>query len=158
MRKKNWKLLSRVRLFATHGQSVEFSRPEYWSGLSFPSPEDLSNPGIKHRSPALQADSLLAEPQGKPNEKGGRKQRKTALFLLLKKWMKGWTLKWHIGKVSKFTRWFYGKEFACWCRRHGFYPGRRKWQLIPVFLPGKSHGQRSLADYSPWGCKESDKT
>ena len=55
---------------------MEFSRPEYWSGLPFPSPEDPPNPGIKHRSPALQADSLLAEPQGKPNEKGGRKQKK----------------------------------------------------------------------------------
>ena len=35
---------------------------------------------------------------------------------------------------------------------------RRAWQPIPVFLPGKSHGQRSLAGYSPWGCKESDPT
>ena len=33
---------------------------------------------------------------------------------------------------------------------------RRKWQPIPVFLPGKFHGQRSLAGYSPWGHKESD--
>ena len=33
---------------------------------------------------------------------------------------------------------------------------RRKWQPAPVFLPGKSHGQRSLAGYSPWGCKEWD--
>ena len=33
---------------------------------------------------------------------------------------------------------------------------RRKWQPTPVFLPGKSHGQRSLAGYCPWGCKESD--
>ena len=33
---------------------------------------------------------------------------------------------------------------------------RRKWQPTPVFLPGKSHGQRSLAGYSTWGCKESD--
>ena len=32
-------------------------------------------------------------------------------------------------------------------------PRRRKWQPIPVFLPGESHGQRSLAGYSPWGCK-----
>jgi len=30
----------------------------------------------------------------------------------------------------------------------------RKWQPTPVFLPGKLHGQRSLVDYSPWGCKE----
>ena len=41
-------------------------RPEYWSGLSFPPLEDLSNPGIKPVSPALQADSLPAEPPGKP--------------------------------------------------------------------------------------------
>ena len=37
-------------------------------------------------------------------------------------------------------------------------PWRRAWQPTPVFLPGKSHGQRSLEDYSPWGCKESDMT
>ena len=37
-------------------------------------------------------------------------------------------------------------------------PWRRKWQPTPVFLPGKCHGQRSLAGYSPWGCKESDMT
>ena len=39
--------------------SMGFSRQEYWSGLLFPAPEDLPNPGIKARSPALQADSLL---------------------------------------------------------------------------------------------------
>ena len=47
-------------------QSMEFSRPEYWSGLPFPSPGDLPNPGIKPRSPALQAHSLLFELLGKP--------------------------------------------------------------------------------------------
>ena len=35
---------------------------------------------------------------------------------------------------------------------------RRKWQLTPVFLPGKAHGQKSLVGYSSWGCKESDMT
>ena len=45
---------------------MEFSRPEYWSGWPFPSPRYLANPGIKPRSPALQADSLPAEPEGKP--------------------------------------------------------------------------------------------
>ena len=45
----------------------------------------------------------------------------------------------------------------------GSLPGRkdpleRAWQLTPVFLPGESHGQRSLANYSPWGRKESDTT
>ena len=38
--------------------SMEFSRQEYWSGLPFPSPGDLPNPGIEPRTPALQADSL----------------------------------------------------------------------------------------------------
>ena len=49
---------------------MEFSRPEYWSGYSFPSPGDLPNPGIKPSSPALQADSLPAEPPGKPKNIG----------------------------------------------------------------------------------------
>ena len=42
-----------------------------------------------------------------------------------------------------------------WVRK---IPWRRKWQFTPVLLPGKSHGQRSLVGYSPWGCKESDTT
>ena len=48
--------------------SIGFSRQEYWSGLPFPSPEDLPNPGIESMSPvspALQADSFTAEPPGK---------------------------------------------------------------------------------------------
>ena len=36
--------------------------------------------------------------------------------------------------------------------------GGRKWHPTPVFLAGKSHGQKCRADYSPWGCKESDTT
>ena len=46
-------------------QSMKFSRPKYLSEYPFPSSEDLPNPGIEPRSPALQADSLPAEPQGK---------------------------------------------------------------------------------------------
>ena len=42
--------------------SMEFFRQDYWSGLSFPSPGKLPNPGIKPRSPALQVDSLPSEP------------------------------------------------------------------------------------------------
>ena len=45
---------------------MELSRPEYCSGYPFPSPGNLPNPGIEPRSPALQADSLTAEPPGKP--------------------------------------------------------------------------------------------
>ena len=60
-----------------------------------------------------------------------------------------------------------GKEPACQCRRHrrcGFdswvrkIPWRRAWQSTTVFLPGESHEQRSLVGYSPWSCKELDKT
>ena len=53
-------------------------------------------------------------------------------------------------------RWRGGKASVCQCRRHGFdpwirkIPWRRKWQPTPVFLPGKSHGQRSMVRYSPW--------
>ena len=45
--------------------SMGFSRQEYWSGVPFPSPEDLPNPGIKPGSPTLQADALPSEPPGK---------------------------------------------------------------------------------------------
>ena len=47
--------------------SMGFSRQEYWSGLPFPSPGDLPDPGIEPRSPALEADALASEPPGKPN-------------------------------------------------------------------------------------------
>ena len=59
----------------------------------------------------------------------------------------------------KWTWWLNSKESTCQCRRHQFdpwigkIPWRKKWQPTPVFLPGKSHGQRSLVGYSPWGCK-----
>ena len=49
---------------------MEFSRPEYWSGYLFPSPGNLTNPGIEPRSPTLQAHSLPAEPPGKPKNTG----------------------------------------------------------------------------------------
>ena len=66
------KSLSRVRLLATPWTtanqappSMGFSRQEYWSGLPFPSPRDLPDPGIEPRSPALQTDALTSEPPGK---------------------------------------------------------------------------------------------
>ena len=71
------KLLSHVWLFATLWSvahqaplSKGFSRQEYWSGLQFPSPGDLPNPGIERRFPTLQADALISEPPGKPNIEG----------------------------------------------------------------------------------------
>ena len=56
-------------------------------------------------------------------------------------------------------RWLNGKGFACQCRSYGFYPWvwkiprRRKWPPTLIFLPGISHGQRSLVGYNPWGHK-----
>ena len=65
------KLLSHVQLFATPWivayqapPSMGFSRQEYWSGLPFPSPGDLPNPGIEPGSPAFRADALTSEPPG----------------------------------------------------------------------------------------------
>ena len=62
-----WKSFSRVQLFVTLRtiKSMEFSRPEYWSGQPFPSPGDLPNPGIKPQSPSLWVDSSLTELAGK---------------------------------------------------------------------------------------------
>ena len=64
--------LSPVWLFQTPWtiQSLEFSWPEYWSRQPFPSSGDFPNPGIEPRSPTLRADSLPAEPQGKPKNTG----------------------------------------------------------------------------------------
>ena len=65
----------------------------------------------------------------------------------------------HCNNALRLPWWLSGKESACQCRRCGFnpwvgkMPWRRKWLPTPVFLPEKSHGQRSLAGYSPWGCK-----
>ena len=70
-----------------------------------------------------------------------------------------WSSLW---RKCRLPRWLSGKEFSCQCRKRRFdpwigkIPWRRKWQPTPVFLPGKSHGQRSLVGFSPWGCKESD--
>ena len=69
--RKKVKSLSRVRLFATPWTvahqaplSMGFSRQEYWSGLPFPSPGDLPDPGFESRSPPLRADALTSEPAG----------------------------------------------------------------------------------------------
>ena len=83
------KSLSHVQLFANpwtiahqaHPPSMEFSRQEYWSGLPFPSPGDLPDPGIKPRSPALQAQALPSEPPGNPQNFWGRSSFLTYIAL-----------------------------------------------------------------------------
>ena len=79
------------------------------------------------------------------------------LSRFIKRWVSIWGLR----------RWSSSKESACQCRRckkYGFnpwirkIPWRRKWQPTPEFLTEESQVQRSLAGYSPWGCKELDTT
>ena len=87
---------------------------------------------------------------------------KNALFLLYESLYFGGNIYcyWH-------SRWLSGKKSAYQCRRHRRrrfspwvrkIPWRRKWQPTPAFLPGESHGQRSLVGYSPQGRRESDTT
>ena len=69
----------------------------------------------------------------------------------------------NVRKFKTLTRWRSGRESSCNEGDAGVILGQEdpledKMEPTPVFLPGKSHGQRSLACYSPWGCKESDTT
>ena len=150
------KSLSRVWLFATPWTvayqappSMGFSRQEYWSGLPFPSPGDLHNSGIERRSPTFQADALTSEPPGK------RYLSVVLIQISLILWVRM--------RVS-YVLCLYFQRIHMQCRRLGFdswvgkMPWTRKWQPTPVFLPGESHGQRSLAGYSTWGHKELDTT
>ena len=69
---------------------MEFSRPEYWSGLPFPPPGNLPHPGVEPRSPALQADSLTLSQEGSPS--GYKINIKNKLFFYLSA-MNYWMLK-----------------------------------------------------------------
>ena len=104
--------------------SIGFPRQEYFSGFPFPSSGDLLDSGIESTYPSLQANSLLLSHPGSPTANNG------------------------------FPLWFSDKESTCQCRKRRFSPWirkiscRRKLQLTPEFLPGKSHGQWSLAGFS----------
>ena len=133
---------------------MEFSRQEYWSGLSFSFTGDLPDPEIEPRSPAMQADSLPTEPPGKS----------IVVCMYVGIYI-------YIYIYMRDQKMFGGYSVLVWASqvvliikklpanagdmRHGFnpwvgkFPWRRAWQPTPVFLPGKSHGQRSLVSYSP---------
>ena len=108
--------------------STGFSRQEHWSGLSFPPSGVPIGKGIYERDMSH-------------NHSSYKRSLKVKLDVL-KKDMEG--LPW----------WLSGKESACQVGDAGLIPGSRTWQPTPVFLPRKSHRQRSLAGYSPWGCKK----
>ena len=127
------KSLSRVRLLATPWTaayqappSMGVPRQEYWSGLPFLSPGDLPDLGIEPRSPALEADALTSESPG----------RHIILSLISQQ-----------------------KRIHLQNRRCGFYPWvgkipwRKKWQPIPVFLPGKTPQKEQSGWLRLWGHK-----
>ena len=152
------------------GSSVHgiFFRHEYWCGLSFPPPGDLPDPGIKPMSPMSPAGGFITG--WATREAQERKIRYFISFLSFLCWPSSLLGQHHTPCAlrSGLTTWGFlggasGKEPTCQCRRckrHRFnpwvrkIPWRRAWQAIPVFLPGESHGQRSLVGYSPWGHKE----
>jgi len=168
-----------TRLHCTWG----FSRKQYWSGLHCSSPGDLTNPGTESKSPALQAEYLLAEPPGKPKNPGVG-----SLSLLQGIFATGFSCTAGGFITSWATReaWFfiichyifitsrmtpnvnYGLwvNMMCPCSSAVTNVPLWWWMLItgslwkptPVLLLGKSPGRRSLVGYSPWGGKESDTT
>ena len=158
-------------LLATRILSMKFLRQEYWSGLPCPSPGDLPDPGIEPMSPALAVRFFTTEPPGKLLLfLWFSLLRAQGAVLLIRETSSG-LMTWLFYLVAEDTQ--VGKDLGPWlrwericlqCRRLGFNPWvrkipcRREWQPAPVFLPGESHGQRSLVSYCPWGHKESDTT
>ena len=154
------KSLSHVWLFATPWTaayqappSMGFSRQEYWSGLPLPSLILKLGVPFKNFWPRPQPWDIQIMIYALPLCLW--KQRCHTIRVLT-----------HQNKGC-FPGGTSGKEPTCQYRRrkrHGFdpwvekIPWDRTWQPISVFLPGKSHEQRSLVDYSPWGHKESDTT
>ena len=63
---KFWEIVEYKGAWFEAPPSMEFSRQEYWSGLLFPSPGDIPDPGIEPKSPTLQVDAVTSEPPGKP--------------------------------------------------------------------------------------------
>ena len=145
--------------------SMGFSRQEYWSGLPCPPPGDIPNPGIEPRSPTLQVDSLPTEPPGKPS-----------ISILIVYWSSySFNCLSQTRRVQKKKAWIELNSLIFWLhcpggasgkknppanagnvyKRYQFNPWvakipcRRAWPPTPVFWPGESHGQRSLAGYSP---------
>ena len=120
-----------------------FSRQEYWSGLPFPSPmghilSELSTTThlcwvALHQDEWVMVESPLYIP-----------------YFFLKPW---------VLPYIRLPWWLSDKESPSQCKRHRFdpwvrkIPCRRKWLPTLVFLSGKSHGQKRLVGYSPWGHK-----
>ena len=157
--------------------SMGFSRQEYWSGLSFPPPGDLSDPGIKPRSLALQADSLPLSHLGSPLmiliydfgfwknpmfnlishfPTSNECQKKRGYLELRRSLGQGVERASQLVLVVNNLSANSGDARCGSDPWHGKIPWRRKWQPTPVFLPEKLHKQRILEGYCPWSSKELD--
>ena len=159
--------LSRVRLFTTPWTvarqaplSMVFSRQECWSDLPCPPPGHLPNPGIKPSSLALQADPLPSEPTfyysvtitwyfSVPLPPFYMYIWITFLLNILKKF-----LNINQNKCSNIKK----NLIAILVEVRNNWLLYRQWHPTPVFLPGKSHGRRSLVGCHLWGHTESDTT
>jgi len=144
-----------------------FFRQEYWSGLPCPPPGDLPNPGIKPRSPALQADSLPSEPPGKSKHIRCSMSVMQCRRPRFNSWVR--EIPWRRGTLpTPVNLGFPGgsddKESTCdalgtWIQSLGWEtPWRREQLPTPVFLPGESQGQGSLMGCRLWGHTELDTT
>ena len=149
-------MLRCVQLFATPWtiQSMEFSRPEDWSGKPFPFPGDLPNPGTE---PGLSHCRWILY---QLSHKGSPFNVREADFILffhpkdLNFYIKNQSIQ---GSCSIICIKAMAIRAAIYYPSYGL-PRRRQRHPTPVLLPGKSHGQRSLVGWSPRGCEELDTT
>ena len=138
-------------------------------------PTQGSNPGLLHGGQILYQLSRQGSPRtlqrvASPFCSWSSKPRNcTGVSCIVGGFFTSWATRearryWGPAQFIGLPRWFNGKESACQGRRHRFdprvskIPWRRKRQPPPVFLPEKSHGQRSVAGCSSWGLKELDTT
>ena len=168
-------IIPRIRVFSN--ESVLCIRyPKYWSFSFSISPSNEYSGLISFRMDWLDFPAVQETLKSLLQHHGSKASILwLSAFFIVHSHIHTWLLKkpklWLEGPLfekiyvkERFPWWLSGKEFTCQCWNHGIdlwlckVPGRRKWQPTPVFLPGKSHGQRSLAGCSPWGHKVSDTT
>ena len=155
-RKWKWNSLSRVQLFATPWttESMEFSKPEYCSGQLLPSPGKLPNPGTEHKSPALQVDSLSAEPKGSPrilewvaftfSRKSSQPRNRTRVSCIAGRFFTNWAIREVIredlsretGKCSPKIRWINITENIKW-QSSWQNKSMKVWGWLVYYLTGK---------------------
>ena len=148
-----------------------FSKQEYWSGLPYSPPGNLPNPGIRPRSPALQADSLPLSHQGSPVAIHNDYQIEWGLIsgahvLITEKAMAlhSSTLAWKIprmeepGRLQSMGSLRVRHDWKTSLSLFTFTHWRRKWQPTPVFLTGEPQGQGSLVGCHLWDHTELDTT